>query len=252
MKKLILLICGIFAGLCAQSCQVYTDMVFHKDASYSFETNADFSLIIEAIKKADHSDKKKRKSKKNNNDLEKNLEKIPNEWTSLYQLRADEKNKAPLNEDSARVLKKIFIKGLFDQNELSGMAIKADRLTQEDHRLYLKTEDPKSLDSQWDGKTLMLDTKQFTIEGLSELLEKNKLTAKEKKEAENMLHLLLSDFVVNLKFESDIEEITGKHPFVTPLDKRTVQIKILKKKPGTTEETAEKAPEDSQIIIRTR
>lgn len=61
-------------------------------------------------------------SLKRNNDFM-NTDKYPKDWKSLYDLNKEE-GKVTTNQDSIRILKKIYFKGNFNLDKFSGFSVK--------------------------------------------------------------------------------------------------------------------------------
>ena len=61
-------------------------------------------------------------SLKQNNDFM-NTDKYPKDWKSLYDLKKEE-GKVTTNQDSIRLIKKIFFKGNFSQGTFFGFSVK--------------------------------------------------------------------------------------------------------------------------------
>ena len=240
MKKSILGLCA-FVLCCPQSCSFDTQLVYHKDASQSMQINADMKEMMGFINAIG-------KDSANNNSKElKDLEKFPKDWKSLYDIEKEEGKKQTTDPDSIRMMKKIFIKGNFDNQQLAGFSFKMDRITQKEQEwLHAKTDKgtetlplTNKAFSTWDGKTLVIETKHFNIQELEKIFKekteekKNKKSPEERdsvdpqKSAEQtmaMMKMFNIKFTNTLKFETNIIAIEGSHDWVKKVDNRTIQI----------------------------
>ena len=211
--------------LLMQSCTVNTDVVLHKDSSSSLQLDAEFKELMDVVKQQGGADA----------DM-KGLEKLPKAWTSMYDLEINDGGKIT-DKDSIRLMKKMFMKGNFMINELTGMSIRLDRFTQQDYQTIEKmnrdnSEDKLPVDGKmfmnWDGKKIVLNTKDFSLSNMEEMMAKGTSEDDESpidpEQTKQMMQMMIKKMTYNLKFENDIKSITGKHDWVKQIDKRTVQV----------------------------
>ncbi|MFK8285828.1 hypothetical protein ACI76Z_02165 [Capnocytophaga canimorsus] len=233
----------LFIGL-LQSCTVNMEMTFHKDDATSILMEFDSKEMIDMMQSKSDSTSKKS-----------NLNKFSKEWKSIYQLSEEEGK--PISKDSMEVAKKIFLKGIYDQEQETGFAIKMERLTKKELEGFSdsKNEEAKMLSpfvksgTDWDGKRLIIDMKEISSKKEEKGQEKDK---KEEKidelfsGIENMLKMIDVQFNATFKFENKIKSIKGKHQNFKKIDNHTVQISMK-----FNEEFDENKKNDDKIIITT-
>ncbi|MFK8266708.1 hypothetical protein [Capnocytophaga cynodegmi] len=233
----------LFIGL-LQSCTVNMEMTFHKDDATSILMEFDSKEMIDMMQSKSDSTSKKS-----------NLNKFSKEWKSIYQLSEEEGK--PISKDSMEVAKKIFLKGIYDQEQETGFAIKMERLTKKELEGFSdsKNEEAKMVSpfvksgTDWDGKRLIIDMKEISSKKEEKEQEKDK---KEEKidelfsGIENMLKMIDIQFNATFKFENKIKSIKGKHQNFKKIDNHTVQISMK-----FNEEFDENKKNDDKIIITT-
>ncbi|MFJ1425063.1 hypothetical protein ACILD6_04925 [Capnocytophaga canimorsus] len=233
----------LFIGL-LQSCTVNMEMTFHKDDATSILMEFDSKEMIDMMQSKSDSTSKKS-----------NLNKLSKEWKSIYQLSEEEGK--PISKDSMEVAKKIFLKGIFDQEQETGFAIKMERLNKKELEGFSdsKNEEAKMLSpfvksgTDWDGKRLIIDMKEISSKKEEKEQEKDK---KEEKidelfsSIENMLKMIDVQFNATFKFENKIKSIKGKHQNFKKIDNHTVQISVK-----FNEEFDKTKKNDDKIIITT-
>ncbi len=223
MKKIIFSVIAVLL-LMLQSCTVTTDVTLHKDSSSTLQMDSEFKELLEMVKQQGASEA----------DM-KGLDKLPKEWTSMYDLELRDGGKIT-DKDSIRMMKKMFVKGNFLVNELTGMSIRLDRFTRQDYQTIEKMSkendgDQMPVDGKmfmsWDGKKIVLNTKDFSLSGMEEIIAQGTADGDAPVDAEQtkqMMQMMIKKMTYNLKFENDIKSITGKHDWVKQIDKRTVQV----------------------------
>lgn len=223
MKKLMLhVLAAVLITL--QSCSVNTDVTLHKDTTSSLQMDAEFKEMLTMIRQQAGSEENT-----------KSLEKIPRVWTSFYDMEMKEGSKIK-NVDSIRLMKKMFVKSNYVVNEMSGISFRMDRFTKEDYQALEKmqqhnTEDKLPVNNKvamnWDGKKLVLNTRDFSTKAISDMLSKGQSDGTDEADPEQtkqMMQMMMKKMVTTLKFESDIKSVTGKHDWVKQLDKRSIRI----------------------------
>lgn len=242
-RKKIATLIVLFIGL-LQSCTVNMEMTFHKDDATSILMEFDSKEMIDMMQSKSDSTSKKS-----------NLNKLSKEWKSIYQLFEEEGK--PINKDSMEVAKKIFLKGIYDQEQETGFAIKMERLNKKELEGFSdsKNEEAKMLSpfvrsgTDWDGKRLIIDMKEISSKKEEKEQEKDK---KEEKidelfsGIENMLKMIDVQFNTTFKFENKIKSIKGKHQNFKKIDNHTVQISMK-----LNEESDKNKKNDDKIIITT-
>lgn len=221
-----------------QSCSVNTETTYYKDSATSMESNilmdksamGMMSMMNEGGKSAATPD----------------FGKLSTEWKSLYDIQKD--GLITLNQDSVKVLKKLFMKLNKKDGEVLGLSLKYDKLQpKEIVSLLTQSKQLKNVPLQnfgkWDGKSLTIDTEKFNMgEFLAQMekgaAEKPKTAPKTKsdsieaygrdmmKNMVGMMRMFNMNFSNTLKFQKPIKSISGKHDFVKQIDDKTVQINV--------------------------
>ena len=195
------------------SCNVTADITLHKDKTQSIVMDIDGK---EAAKIFKDEDKKKSKSLK---------EGFPKEWTSLYEMNLKKDKKERITApDTIAVMKKIYVKGSYDKDDLTDISFKTDKLTNKELSIMFNKKEEKSLPildlfsrNEWDGKTLKINTSVL-----------NDILVKKNKDQESDLDWMIftKDYRVTFHFNSEIKKIEGKHDLVRKVNNNTVEIKF--------------------------
>ena len=195
------------------SCNVTADITLHKDKTQSIVMDIDGK---EAAKIFKDEDKKKSKSLK---------EGFPKEWTSLYEMNLKKDKKERITApDTIAVMKKIYVKGSYDKDDLTDISFKTDKLTNKELSIMFNKKEEKSLPildlfsrNEWDGKTLKINTSVL-----------NDILVKKNKDKESDLDWMIftKDYRVTFHFNSEINKIEGKHDLVRKVNNNTVEIKF--------------------------
>ena len=229
----------LFAAFALQSCSVNTETTYFKDSATSMESNImlDKSMLGMMSMMGDKTDVLTKS---------KELGNLSTEWKSLYDIQKNQK--VTLNQDSVKVLKKMFLKLNKDQGEIYGLSLKYDKLLPtEITKLFTQSKQLKSLPLQnvasWNGNILTIDTDKFNNTELLKDIAKNsgaennsKPTTKSdslevygKQMAQGMIGMMKMfnmNFTSTMKFQKPIKSITGKHDFVKQIDNKTIQINV--------------------------
>ena len=195
------------------SCNVTADITLHKDKTQSIVMDIDGK---EAAKIFKDEDKKKSKSLK---------EGFPKEWTSLYEMNLKKDKKERITApDTIAVMKKIYVKGSYDKDDLTDISFKTDKLTNKELSIMFNKKEEKSLPildlfsrNEWDGKTLKINTSVL-----------NDILVKKNKDKESDLDWMIftKDYRVTFHFNSEIKKIEGKHDLVRKVNNNTIEIKF--------------------------
>ncbi|WP_353148238.1 hypothetical protein [Chryseobacterium sp.] len=219
MKKTIILF--LISLLIVESCNVNSEIIYHKDAASTSVSDIDTREFIAEMKAMTPDSLQQKEFGE--------LDKLPASWTNLYDLEKKEGKLKTANQDSIRIMKKIFMKSNKESNEPSGFSIKLEHFTQEDY-LALKsyTKDEKlpldqNIFNTWDGKTLTINTKNFNLKNIEEAL-RSKSSNEESEKMEGMMMMFFKKIGTTLKFENKIKSITGKHDWLTKIDDYSVRI----------------------------
>jgi len=233
MTKHIKLLWAVILFMIFQSCSINTETTYYKDAATSMQSNILMDKSVMGMMSMMGTDSKKLSD----------LDKLPTDWTSLYKVQKH--GKVTLNEDSAKVLKKVYMKVDKDKNEIVGLSLKYDKLMpSEITQLLASDKRLKKIPLQdiavWDGKSLIINTEKFNSDGILKMLEEKaseeKTVPKTKSDSievygkqmasgmAGMLRMFNLTFTNTLKFQKPIKSIEGKHDFVKQVDNKTVEI----------------------------
>ena len=194
------------------SCNVTADITLHKDKTQSIVMDIDGKEAAKIFKAEN------KKGKKDKDDL-------PKEWTSLYEMNLKKDKKERITApDTIAVMKKIYVKGSYDKDDLTDISFKTDKLTNKELSIMFNKKEEKSLPildlfsrNEWDGKTLKINTSVLN----DMLIKKNK-----DKESDLDWMIFTKDYRVTFHFNSDIKKIEGKHDLVRKVNNNTVEIKF--------------------------
>lgn len=194
------------------SCNVTADITLHKDKTQSIVMDIDGKEAAKIFKDEN------KKGKKDKDDL-------PKEWTSLYEMNLKKDKKERITHpDTIAVMKKIYVKGSYDKDDLTDISFKTDKLTNKELSIMFNKKEEKSLPildlfsrNEWDGKTLKINTSVL-----------NDMLIKKNKDQESDLDWMIftKDYRVTFHFDSEIKKIEGKHDLVRKVNNNTVEIKF--------------------------
>ena len=194
------------------SCNVTADITLHKDKTQSIVMDIDGKEAAKIFKDEN------KKGKKDKDDL-------PKEWTSLYEMNLKKDKKERITApDTIAVMKKIYVKGSYDKDDLTDISFKTDKLTNKELSIMFNKKEEKSLPildlfsrNEWDGKTLKINTSV-----LNDILVK----INQDKECGFDWMIFTKDYRVTFHFNSEIKKIEGKHDLVRKVNNNTVEIKF--------------------------
>lgn len=194
------------------SCDVNADITLHKDKTQSIVMDIDGKEAAKIFKDEN------KKGKKDKDDL-------PKEWTSLYEMNLKKDKKERITHpDTIAVMKKIYVKGSYDKDDLTDISFKTEKLTNKELSIMFNKKEEKSLPildlfsrNEWDGKTLKINTSVL-----------NDILVKKNKDKESDLDWMIftKDYRVTFHFDSEIKKIEGKHDLVRKVNNNTVEIKF--------------------------
>lgn len=238
MKKLIHLFLIISSVMFLNSCTINSDFVFHKDKTTTFAIEVEF---------------KGEPSEKNDNAK---TDKIPTQWTSVYDLAKQEGKEIPA--DSVEFAKKIFVKSILKDQKTNGFGLRFERMSDEDFEKLKNSNDKnQQMASQmtqsslsWDGENLIIDTeKLFNSTNSEDTSSKEKKKDKKKNSESDFGEMLTKaiDIQLNIKmnFENDIKKIKGKHTHFKQTGKKSVEFNFDLSDPKNDKKN------DKKIIIQT-
>ena len=194
------------------SCNVTADVTLHEDKTQSIVMDIDGKEAAKIFKDEN------KKGKKDKDDL-------PKEWTSLYEMNLKKDKKERITApDTIAVMKKIYVKGSYDKDDLTDISFKTDKLTNKELSIMFNKKEEKSLPildlfsrNEWDGKTLKINTSV-----LNDILIK----INQDKECGFDWMIFTKNYRVTFHFNSDIKKIEGKHDLVRKVNNNTVEIKF--------------------------
>ena len=218
-----------------QACAVDSVTTYHQDKTTSVLMNIDMKDLLAMAKNMGG-------DSANSDNKFKDFEMYPRDWKNMYEIMKEDSEKKGLamtkDKDSIQLIKKMFVKSNFENNEMTGIAFKMDRLTPEEIKNFSRTSKKSNFISAtssdntiWDGKTLTLDTEYFNPQTFSETLKKEMTleakTDSAKAEAESalaMMKMFNTKFNNKIKFETKIKSIQGKHDWVKKIDDYTIDM----------------------------
>ncbi|MGH1520255.1 hypothetical protein [Chryseobacterium sp. JK1] len=219
MKKTLLLF--LISLFILQSCSVNSEVVYHKDAASTSVTNIDTrEFMAEMMAMTPDSLKQKEFGE---------MDKLPNTWTSMYDLAKKEGKLKTENPDSIRIMKKIFMKSTKEDNRISDFSFKIDHFTPEDYNVlksFTKTEKiplDQNIYNHWDGKTLTIDTDNFNLKSIEEAI-RAKISKEESEKIAGMMMMFFKNIGTTVRFENTIKSISGKHDWVKQIDDHSLRI----------------------------
>ena len=236
MKYLISCV-SAFLLIILQSCSVKSETTYYKDSATSMQTSVlmDKSMMGMMSMMDDKSSKKM--------DEFKNLS---TEWKSLYDIQKNEKIK--INEDSAKALKKVYIKLDKEKDQILGFSMKYDKLLPKEIKQIFSSDKtlkriPLQDFAKWDGKSLTINTDDLNSAEMLKVFDQmddqadsstpksksDSVEAYGKQMAEGMIGMLKMfnlTFSNRLKFQKPIKSISGKHDYVKQIDKNTIEITL--------------------------
>ncbi len=218
-----------------QACAVDSVTTYHQDKTTSILMNVDMKELLGMAKNMGGD------SANSDNKL-KNFELSPKNWKNLYDVMQEDVQKKggemTKDEDSIRLIKKMFVKSNFENDEMTGISFRMDKLTPEEVKNFSKNSKKSNFinatssdNTIWDGKTLTLDTEYFNPQTFSETLKKEMAleakTDSAKAESESaiaMMKMFNTKFNNKIKFETKIKSIQGKHDWVKKIDDYTIDM----------------------------
>lgn len=229
-----------------QSCSINSEIVYHKDAASSATTDIDTrEFMSEMMAMTPDSLKQKEFGE---------LEKLPTTWTSLYDLEKQEKRLKTKNEDTLRILKKIFVKSQIENKKPAGFSFRLDHFTSNDYEMVknFKKDEKLPLDqnlyNDWNGKTLIINTDGFNLKNIEEAIQ-SKSPKEDTPKMEGMMMMFFKNIGTTLRFENKIKSMTGKHDWLKQVDDYSVKIQYDLK--AMYDKNAKLKNADKKIIIVT-
>lgn len=206
--KLALLGTVILAVL--QSCSANMEAVFHKDKTITTQMEVISPKIVKKVVKSDN----------------KPSQIFSKDWKNIYEQMQEEKRQGKSNEidslssEEISLYKRTYTKGLFDGEELTGIAYKMEKVNVEELKTFSKKNGELSKfsgnsDFNWDGKTLSFDV----------VKKPKKVKGEDNEEVEKIIEML-KDVKVNMvyKFDEKIKSISINHPNVIKVDDHTIKV----------------------------
>lgn len=186
----------------------------------------------------------------------KELDRFPTVWTSMYDLIKKEGKLKTENQDTVKIIKKIFIKSTKEDNKPmpTGFSFKLDHITPNDYEVIKNFNKDEKLPfdqnilNTWDGKTLTINTDFFNVKNIEEAL-RSQGSKEETEKMEGMMMMFLKNIGTTLKFETKIKSITGKHDWLKQVDDYSVRVEYDLKAMDDKDSKLKNA--DKKIIIVT-
>ncbi|WP_045501422.1 hypothetical protein [Chryseobacterium sp. StRB126] len=246
MKKIIVLF--LISLFTLQSCSINTEVIYHKDSAASMITDVDTREFMAEMQAMTPDSLKQDKFKE--------MDRFPTVWTSMYDLLKKEGKLKTENQDTIRIIKKVFIKSTKEDNKPVpiGFSFKLDHITPTDYEIIKNFNKDEKLPfdqnilNTWDGKTLTINTDFFNIKNIEEVL-RSQGSKEETEKMEGMMMMFLKNIGTTLKFETKIKSITGKHDWLKQLDDYSVRVEYDLK--AINEKDSKLKNADKKIIIVT-
>ncbi|SDJ73029.1 hypothetical protein SAMN05421542_4243 [Chryseobacterium jejuense] len=186
----------------------------------------------------------------------KEMDRFPTVWTSMYDLLKKEGKLKTENQDTIRIIKKVFVKSTKEDKKPVpiGFSFKLDHITPNDYEVVknFNKDDKLPFDQNilntWDGKTLTINTDFFNAKNIEEVL-RSQGSKEETENMEGMMMMFLKNIGTTLKFENKIKSITGKHDWLKQVDDYSVRIEYDLKAMNDKDSKLKNA--DKKIIIVT-
>lgn len=244
-KAIVLLLISLFT---LQSCNINTEVLYHKDAATSMITDIDTREFIAEMQAMTPDSSKQEKFK--------DIDRFPTVWTSMYDLLKKEGKLKTENQDTIRLIKKVFVKSTKEDHKSLpiGFSFKIDHFTSNDFENFKnfnkaeKLPFDQNLFNNWDGKILTINTDFFNVKNIEEIL-RSQGSKEETDHMEGMMMMFLKNIGTTLKFENKIKSITGKHDWLKQVDDYSVRIEYDLKTMNDKEAKLKNA--DKKIIIVT-
>ncbi|MDR4893716.1 MULTISPECIES: hypothetical protein [unclassified Chryseobacterium] len=219
-KTIVLFLISLFT---LQSCSINTEVIYHKDTATSMITDVDTREFMAEMQAMTPDSLKQEKFNE--------LDRFPTVWTSMHDILKKEGKLKTENQDTLRMLKKVFLKSTKDGNNPipAGFSFKMDHFTPHDYEIIKNfNKDEKlpfdqNLLNTWDGKTLTINTDFFNLNNIEEVL-RSQGSKEETEKMEGMMMMFFKNIGTTLKFESKIKSITGKHDWLKQVDDYSVRI----------------------------
>ncbi len=205
-----------------QSCNVSSEIVYHKDATSTSVTDIDMRRFLAEVRAATPDSLKDK-------DEYSDLNKYPATWTDLQELEQKSRDVKDTNPDHIRIMKKIFMKTNRENDLPTGVSLKTEHFNPDDYTIlsnYLKTEKlpvEQNIFNLWDGKVLTINTENFNLKNIQAAITSSR-TKDDPQKIEGMMMMYFKNISTTLKFENKIKSITGKHDWLKQIDDYTLKI----------------------------
>lgn len=244
-KSIVLFLISLFI---LQSCSINTEITYHKDSAESMITDVDAREFMAEMQAMTPDSLQQDKFKE--------MDRFPTVWTSMYDLLKKEGKLKTENQDTIRVIKKIFVKSTKEDNKSVpiGFSFKLDHIAPNDYEVIKNFNKDEKLPfdqnilNVWDGKTLTINTDFFNIKNIEEVL-RSQGSKEETEKMEGMMMMFLKNIGTTLKFETKIKSITGKHDWLKQIDDYSVRVEYDLKAMDDKDSKLKNA--DKKIIIVT-
>ncbi|UHO38541.1 hypothetical protein H5J24_24100 [Chryseobacterium capnotolerans] len=205
-----------------QSCNVSSEIVYHKDATSTSVTDIDMRRFLAEVRAATPDSLKDK-------DEYSDLNKYPAAWTNLQELEQKSREVKDTNPDHIRIMNKIFMKTNRENEAPTGVSLKTEHFNQDDYTIlsnYLKAEKlpvEQNIFNPWDGKVLTINTENFNLKNIQASITSSR-TKDDPQKIEGMMMMYFKNIGTTLKFENKIKSITGKHDWLKQIDDYTLKI----------------------------
>lgn len=255
LRTLVFLVGILFSTI---SCNVNYDVTLHKNHEITSQLEVDFRQMLEAMKAMDSTG-----SKSDSKKAFESMKNFPKVWTPMSEI--DEFGSKVKNPDSIRLMKKMFMKGNFEGDDMIGMSAKFANFSKTDFEDLWKM-DPSSgnkfgedIFNFWNGKQFTLKVDEIHKNLIKSLSSKDGMmtgststSADEESDEESndpdggFMSMMFGKIKTTLHFESKIVSIKGKNDWVEKIDDHTIRLTY-----DLEQKDAKRKFSDSEIIITT-
>jgi len=204
-----------------QSCVMNSEIVYHRDAASTSVIDFDTREFMAEMKAMTPDSLQQNEFK--------DFDKLPTSWISLYDLEKQEGKLSTHNQDSIKIMKKIFMKNKKENNESVGFTFKMEHFTRDDYQIMKsfnkeeKLPADQNIFNEWDGKTLVINSESFNLKNIEEAL-RSKSPKEEADRIPGMMGMFFRKISTTLRFENKIKSVTGQHDWLKQTDDYSVKI----------------------------
>lgn len=251
----------ILSTIVLTSCQLNFESTFHEDQTTSMMIS--MKMDEEVLDKMKQFEQHQTEEKI----FGKDVEELPVEWTSFYDMIKSAGDSLPEDKDSIRLLKLMNIRFDVDGEKYNGFAMRIERANKEDLKhfstIFQKMNSGNQMNKNnsskinspvvnWDGRTLIIPTGGNILKD-----QNNNETTPNPMESLDFVKEMFGDakftITYTYRFENKIKKIKGKHDLVSKINNKTIEYKVDVFKMMEMEAKGEKpAQMDDKIVVTTQ